>query len=144
MHILQFCINKCYNCSMKNNNKKLTPSNEDYLEAILILEKQGEKIKSVEVAKMLKVSRPGVNKAMNVLKDNGLIEKDAYSDINLTDKGRMAAEKVYARHQLIYRFLRLLGVSKEVAETDCCKIEHTLSEETVNRIKDFCNKKYGD
>ena len=129
---------------MENNNKKLTPSNEDYLEAILILEKQEKKIKSVEVAKMLNVSKPGVNKAMNVLKNSGLIEKDAYSDITLTDKGRAEAEKVYDRHQLIYRFLRLLGVSKDVAEADCCKIEHILSDETINQIKKFCCKKNGN
>lgn len=131
---------QCYNGNMKNNNVYLTPANEDYLEAILILEKSGEKIKSVQIAKMLNVSKPGVNKAMNILKNNGLIEKDDYSDIILTDKGRRAAEQIYGRHVLIYRFLILLGVSKKTAEIDCCKIEHILSEETLKRIKAFCDK----
>jgi len=129
---------------MKNNQKPLTPSNEDYLEAILILDQRGKKVKSVDIADMLNVSKPGVNKAMNILKAIGLINKDSYSAISLTDKGRKEAEKVYARHRLIYRFLRMIGVSASIAETDCCKIEHVLSEETVERIKDYCKKNETD
>jgi len=129
---------------MKNNNCKLTPANEDYLEAILILENRGEKVKSVEIAKFLNVSKPGVNKAMNILKANNLIEKDDYSDIYLTKKGRNLAEQIYSRHTLINRFLRLLGVSSEVAEVDCCKIEHILSEETLEKIKSFVQKNKKD
>lgn len=125
---------------MKNKNK-LTPANEDYLEAILVLEKNKKKVKSVEIARMLSVSQPGVNKAMNILKKGGLIEKDDYSGITLTEKGRAEAEKVYQRHLLINKFLRMLGVSAEVAERDCCKVEHVLSEETIRQIEAFCQKK---
>lgn len=120
------------------DNKKLTPANEDYLEAILILEKRNNKVRSVEIAKLLNVSKPGVNKAMNILKNSGLIVKDDYRDITLTEKGRIEAEKVYDRHLLINRFLRQLGVGEEIAEIDCCKIEHVLSEETIRQIERFC------
>ena len=63
------------------------------MEAILVLEKNKKKVKSVEIARMLSVSQPGVNKAMNILKKGGLIEKDDYSGITLTEKGRAEAEK---------------------------------------------------
>jgi Mn-dependent DtxR family transcriptional regulator len=118
----------------------LTKSNEDYLEAILMLEKANDKIRSVDIAKLLKVSKPGVNKAMNVLKENDLIDKADYGDIILTDKGRELAKEVYKKHRLINAFLLELGVSKEVAEVDCCKIEHVLSDETIEQIATFVSK----
>lgn len=117
---------------------QLTKSNEDYLEAILILEKKKIKVKSVSIAKMLGVSKPGVNKAMNVLKENGLIEKTNYSDIVLTPKGRELANAVYQKHLKIKEFLIKLGVSEEVADRDCCLIEHVISDETFIKIDNFC------
>ncbi|HHZ12024.1 MAG TPA: metal-dependent transcriptional regulator [Acholeplasmataceae bacterium] len=114
-----------------------TKSIEDYLEAILIIEKRNKKVRSVEIAKLLGVSKPGVNKAMNILKDNDLIEKASYGEITLTSKGREIAAKVYEKHLLIKDFLIKLGVSDETAEMDCCKIEHVLSDETLERIKTF-------
>jgi|LSQX01.2.fsa_nt_gb Mn-dependent DtxR family transcriptional regulator len=118
----------------------LTKSIEDYLEAILIIEKRDQKVKSVEIAKYLGVSKPGVNKAMNVLKENNLIEKADYGEITLTKKGREIAGKIYEKHLLIKDFLIKLGVSKESAEKDCCKIEHVLSEETLEQIRKFLGK----
>lgn len=118
----------------------LTKSNEDYLEAILILEQKHRKVLSVEIAKLLGVSKPGVNRAMNVLKENGLIDKTDYSEITLTEKGREIANKVYEKHTTIKSFLLQVGVSKETAEKDCCLIEHVISEETYERIKDMLNK----
>lgn len=117
----------------------LTKSNEDYLEAILILEQKKHKVLSVEIAKLLGVSKPGVNRAMNVLKDNGLIDKTDYSEITLTEKGRDVANKVYEKHTTIKSFLTKIGVGEETAEKDCCLIEHVISEETYLRIKDILN-----
>ena len=74
----------------------LTDSNEDYLEAILILKLKNGKVRSVDIAKHLNVSKPGVNKAMNVLKENGLIEKDYYGDVVLTIKGEEIAKSFTA------------------------------------------------
>lgn len=119
----------------------LTKANEDYLEAILILEKKHEKVQSVHIAKMLNVSKPGVYKAMNVLKDNGLIDKASYSNITLTEKGRKLANEVYKKHMYVKQFLIKLGVSEEVANHDCCLIEHVISDETFAKIKEFCNSK---
>lgn len=118
----------------------LTKANEDYLEAILILEKKYQKVKSVDIAKLLGVSKPGVNKAMNILKEYGLIEKDNYSDVNLTLLGREMADKIYEKHLAIKNFLLKLGVSEMNAEEDCCKIEHVISEETFECIKKFIKK----
>jgi DtxR family Mn-dependent transcriptional regulator len=118
----------------------LTDSNEDYLEAILILKIKKGTVRSVDVASMLNVSKPGVNKAMNILKENGLIEKETYGDITLTEKGLEIANKIYNKHTTIKNFLIKLGVSNEVSDIDCCKIEHVISEETFNAIESFLNK----
>lgn len=119
----------------------LTKSIEDYLEAILILEKANKRVRSVKIAQMLNVSKPGVNQAMNLLKEHELIDKPAYGEIILTEKGRKIANEVYKKHLLIKEFLIKLGVSEEIAEIDSCKIEHVLSDETLKRITLYLNKK---
>lgn len=118
----------------------LTDSNEDYLEAILILKEKYGIVRSVDIAKLLNVSKPGVNKAMNILKENGLIEKETYGDVILTPKGLEIASKIYKKHTTIKEFLIKLGVSEEVSDIDCCKIEHVISDETFTAIKKFLNK----
>lgn len=115
----------------------LTDSNEDYLEAILIIKLKKGKVKSVDIAKHLNVSKPGVNKAMNILKENELIEKDYYGDIELTQKGEEIAKKIYKKHTTIKEFLLKLGVDEETSEIDCCKIEHVISDTTFLAIKNY-------
>lgn len=115
----------------------LTDSNEDYLEAILIIKLKKGKVKSVDIAKHLNVSKPGVNKAMNILKENELIEKDYYGDIELTQKGEEIAKKIYKKHTTIKEFLLKLGVDEETSEIDCCKIEHVISDNTFQAIKNY-------
>ena len=120
---------------------KVTKANEDYLETILILENENKtSIKSIDIAKSLNVSKPAVTKASNELKELGLINKDKYGEITLTSKGRKIANDVYSKHVTIKNFLLKLGVSEEIAELDCCKIEHILSEETINKIKEYNDK----
>ncbi len=116
------------------NMKALTQSVEDYLEAIHILEENGS-VKSIDVANRLGVSKPAVNKAMNELKERGLILKQSYGKIALTEEGRAIASNVFERHTLIRRFLLKIGVSEETSEIDCCKIEHVLSKETIDCLK---------
>ena len=123
-----------------SNMKLLTDSNEDYLEAILILKLKNGKVRSVDIAKHLNVSKPGVNKAMNILKESNLIEKDYYGDVTLTPKGEEIAKRIYKKHTTIKNFLLKLGVSEETSEIDCCKIEHVISEETFSAIKKYLNK----
>lgn len=120
---------------------KLTKSIEDYLETILVLEKESSKtVKSVDIASNLGVSKPAVTKAMNELKELGYINKDLYGEISLTDEGRTLALKVYDKHKTINLFLQKLGVSEETAEIDCCKFEHAISDETLQKLKEFLNK----
>lgn len=123
----------------------LSKSNEDYLEAILMIEivneSEGGKVRSIDISRHLGVSKPGVSKAMGVLKEAGLIDKESYGDIVLTDKGRKIANDVYKKHLLIKEFLIALGVPKDVAAVDCCKMEHVLSNETVDKMEDFINNR---
>jgi len=114
---------------MKNN---LSESIEDYIEAIYFLEVNNEKIKSVSISKRLGVSKPAVSKAMKELLAFGYIEMKPYGEISLSQEGRKEAQRVYASHTAIYDFLLSIGVSKENAEIDCCKIEHAISKETLN------------
>lgn len=124
---------------MENNEQKLTVSAEDYLEAALMLTLRGERIKVTSVAELLGVSKPAVTNALSELAAKGLMIKQPYGDIYLTDEGKAAAEQVYGKHKLLKDFLIRLGVSSSTAEIDCCKIEHDLSEETVECIKKFLN-----
>ncbi len=122
-------------------HSELSQSIEDYIEAIYILEEQGKEAKSVEVARMIGVSKPAVNKAMNELLKLGYIEKEPYGSITLTEKGKKIGKKVYGIHVTIRDFLIQIGVSKETADTDCCLIEHVISKETLDAIKKSLNKK---
>lgn len=122
---------------MEAQSSKLTVSAEDYLEAALMLTIKGERIKVTSIAEMLGVSKPAVTNAIENLAEKGLMTKKPYGDIFLTDEGRKEAERVYDKHKLLHGFLQTLGVSDETAEIDCCKIEHDLSEETINCIRKF-------
>lgn len=118
----------------------LGESLEDYLECIVMLSKNTNdgRVRSVDIARHLNVSKPSVNQAMNILKDKGLIIQEAYSGIQLTEAGKEMATMILHRHNTIRIFLEeVLGVSSENAEHDACKIEHIISEETFNKIKDF-------
>lgn len=115
----------------------LGESLEDYLETIVILAEKG-KVRSIDVAKQMNVSKPSVNKAMNVLKEKGFIEQEAYGDIRLTCAGKEMADMIFNRHTTIRSFLEeILCVSKENAEKDACKIEHIISEETFDKIANY-------
>lgn len=120
--------------------KLLTPSNEDYLEAIYVLELTKERIKSVDIASSLNVSKPGVNKAVNILKSLGYVDKADYGDVILTNLGRQKAKEIYSYHTTLNEFLLNLGVSPETAAIDCCKLEHAISEETYQAIVKFLKK----
>lgn len=117
---------------------KLSQSFEDYLEAIYVLEISDQKIKSVTISRMLGVSKPAVTKAMNELFRENYIEKTPYSNIKLTKSGRQMAKNVYHRHITIRDFLiNKLGVSLEIAEKDCCMIEHVISPETLKAMENM-------
>lgn len=115
----------------------LGESLEDYLETIYILS-NNDKVRSIDVAKKMKVSKPSVNKAMNTLMDKGYINKEFYGDIRLTPIGLEMAQQILKRHETIRSFLHdILQVSLENAEIDACKIEHVISDETFDKILNY-------
>ena len=119
---------------------KLGESLEDYLETMLILEESG-KIRSVDVAKHLNVSKPSVNNALCILKEKGYVTQENYKDIHLTEAGRKEAQLVFERHIMLRTFLiDILKVDDKQADIDACKIEHIISEETFQKFKQYYHK----
>ncbi len=115
---------------------KIQESGENYLETILLLKKKKGAVRSVDVAVEMNFSKPSVSRAMNILKTAGHIEIDQNGFIKLTEQGDALARSVYERHELLTFFLRKLGVSEETAAKDACRIEHVISAETFEKIKE--------
>ncbi len=113
---------------------------ENYLETILILMEKEEPVRSVDVAQAMDFSKPTISVMMRQLKEKGLVEISRAGHISLTSKGRSIAESVYERHIYLTDLLIKLGVDKETAAADACKVEHVISEETFSRIRDYCEK----
>lgn len=110
-------------------------SGEDYLETILLVEKRNHIVRSIDVATEMGFSKPSVSRAMGILKAAGFIVMDESGRITLTQEGRLKASSIYERHTAIAEFLeKKLGVSKETALKDACRIEHDLSQETYSKI----------
>lgn len=120
---------------------KLQESPEDYLETILILSEESESVRSVDIAAHLGFSKPSVSVAMKKLRENGFISMDPYGKVSLTAEGRAIANKVYERHQVISGLLIRIGVSKENAVNDACRVEHVISEECFQKLKELYEKK---
>ena len=111
-------------------------SAEDYLVMVLMLTQQKGYARSIDVAAELNVTKPSVSHAVKRLRENGYLEMDPDGNLRLTDQGLAVAERMYQRHQLLTQFLMALGVEEQVARADACKIEHDLSEETFQKIKE--------
>lgn len=116
---------------------KLHESGEDYLESILKLGQVKGNVRSVDVANDLGVTKPSVSRAIHLLEKKGLIEINQSSFLILTESGRSIAEKIYERHKVFTQWLQHLGVSEEIAASDACKIEHAVSEESFEALKNF-------
>lgn len=114
----------------------ITPSGEDYLEAILVLRKKLGMVRSVDVARHMRVSKPSVCVAVNTLKDGGFLTMDEDHLLHLTDVGREVAEKIYERHCFFTEQLIAAGVDPRIAEADACRIEHIISDESFSRLKE--------
>ena len=115
---------------------KIQESAENYLEAILIIHNCQGNVRSIDIANELGFSKPSVSVAMKNLRTNGYIEVDKEGFITLLDKGREIADKIYERHTLLSTWLVRMGVSPEVAAEDACRIEHVISAETFERLKE--------
>ncbi len=117
-------------------------SGEDYLETIYLLHKSTGHVRSIDVAIELGYSKPSVSRAIGILKKEGYITIAPDGAIILTELGLVKARSVYERHTLFSKFLEeILGVSKENAEKDACKIEHVISTETFEKLNAFVNDK---
>lgn len=115
----------------------LQESGEMYLETILILSRQLDVVRSLDIAEYMNFSKPSVSRAIKLLRENSyvLMDKDGY--LTLTPNGREVAEKIYERHTILTQLLTRLGVSEATATEDACKMEHDLSDETFNAIKAY-------
>lgn len=115
--------------------EKMSKSHEDYLEAIVMLGGTTEvPIRSVDVATKLGVSKASVNKAVNALKEKGLVDQPYYGDITLTDDGYEYGRSVLDRHHLLYTFLsKALGIPEERADAEACLMEHAISDESFEK-----------
>lgn len=113
----------------------LQESGEMYLETILVLSKEKNEVRSIDVANEMGFSKPSVSRAMSKLREEKYILMDKEGFIALTEKGRDVAEKIYERHVLLTMFLKRLGLSDEVASADACRIEHVISDETFEAMK---------
>lgn len=115
-------------------------SSEDYLEAILIIASQKGSVHSVDVAEYLHFSKASVSIAMKKLRENGYIRMEKNGELVLLDKGRVIAERIYERHRVLTEFFVSIGVDKDTAAKDACKIEHDLSEITFEKLKQMFYK----
>lgn len=119
---------------------KILESGEMYLETILLLTKKNPYVRSLDVAEEMNYSKPSVSRAMNILKENKYISIDKNGHIKLLKKGLDLATKIYDRHVVVTDCLVKLGVNEKQAETDACKIEHVLSDESFEAIKKYITK----
>ncbi len=115
-------------------------SGEMYLEAILVLAKKSGYVRSIDVSEYLGYSKPSVSRAMGILREGGyiLVEKDGA--ITLTDSGKKLAETIYERHTVLSELLIRLGVDEKTATDDACRIEHVISDESFQAIKQYYYK----
>ncbi len=115
-------------------------SGEMYLETIYVLSTQKSLVRAIDVGEHMGYSKPSVSRAMGILKKEELITIDQTGHISLTDKGYEIAKSMYERHTIISKFLKSIGVNNDVAVEDACRIEHCISEESFEAIKQFIEK----
>lgn len=122
---------------------RLQESGEMYLETIYILSKKSSSVRSIDVGDYMGYSKPSVSRAVGILKKGGYVVMDKDGYLSLTDSGLEIAKKIYERHTTLTDFLVNLGVDKDTAVEDACKMEHDISDETFEALKRHANK-YAD
>ena len=115
---------------------KLYESGEDYLEAVLMLQKKNGMVRSVDLARHMEVSKPSISRAVAILQEGGFLTVDSDYFLHLTEAGREVAEKIYERHRFFTEQLITAGVDPKTAEADACRIEHIISDESFVRLKE--------
>ena len=120
----------------------LHESAEMYLETIYELSQKQASVRSIDVAETMGYSKPSVSRAVGLLKQGGYLLMDKDGFLTLTESGTAIAQKIYERHTVLAKALMAIGVSKEAATEDACKIEHVISDETFDAIKAHLDKYY--
>ena len=115
---------------------KLRASGEDYLEAVLMLQKKNGMVRSIDLARHMEVSKPSVSRTVAILQEGGFLTVDSDYFLHLTEAGREVAEKIYERHRFFTEQLITAGVDPKTAEADACRIEHIISDESFVRLKE--------
>ena len=114
---------------------KMQESGQDYLESILILSQSREKVRASDICRYFDYSRPTVSVFIKQLKENGYVEVDSQKNISLTEKGMAIASEMYERHQFLTKFFISIGVPEDIAAKDACRVEHYVSAETYQAMK---------
>lgn len=115
---------------------KLGESAEDYLESILVLSKELEYVRAIDICSYFGYARATVSVFLKQLKENAYVDIDDHNHITLTETGKEIAIKVYERHRFLTKFFVSIGVSEAVAASDACKVEHQVSNETFEALKE--------
>ena len=116
---------------------QLQESGEMYLETILVLSKEKNYVRSIDVCEYMGYSKPSISRAVSILRNNGYLDMDDKGYLTLTEQGLAVAEKIYERHQVLTKILLSVGVDSKSATEDACRIEHVISDETFAAIKKY-------
>ena len=127
--------------AIRRQMMKIQESAEHYLETLLILKERNGLVRSIDLANELGYSRPSVSVAVKQFRENGYVTVDEAGYIELTGTGREIAEKMYERHKTLSSLLERMGVSPATAVRDACRIEHVISDESFDKIKEFMKGK---
>ncbi|MBQ8387294.1 MAG: metal-dependent transcriptional regulator [Clostridia bacterium] len=122
---------------------RIQESGEMYLESIYVLSQTKSAVRSIDVGEYMGYSKPSVSRAIGLLKKGGLVNVGADGHLTLTESGLELARKIYERHTILTSLLTSLGVSEETASEDACRIEHVISDETLDAIKKYAEKQKG-
>jgi Mn-dependent DtxR family transcriptional regulator len=134
-------INETRKIIVERNIFMIKESGEDYLETILVIHNKKGFVRAVDIAESRGVSKPSVSRALSILGKSGFISVAVNGDIKLTEQGRARAESILERHRVIRDFFTdVLGVSPFTAESDACRVEHALSEETFEKFRVFLHR----
>ena len=122
----------------------LYASGEDYLEAILVLQRKMGAVRSVDLARHMNFSKPSISNAVGLLKKGGFLEVDGNGSLLLTGLGREVAEQIYERHRLLTEFFIYLGIDEASASAAACRAAHDLSPETFEKLKEHIRRTIGE
>lgn len=119
----------------------ISKASEEYLKTMYILKKQNDNIRVTDIANKMKCTKPSVNKAINNLKDNGLVNYESYGKIELTQEGEELAKKILEAYDIVYLFLKdVLNLDKEEAKKEAEKIKLTINDDTINKLAKYVHK----